>query len=341
MKELVGLVLGPGSVRAVVVRGAVVVWSGERSLTNDEPLRATLRELLASAPRRRRRRIGLGVVVESPHAQVRRLEGLPSLDGRLTARLVRENAPALFLKRDAGLAVAKVHCVGGAVWGAALDRNVVADVTAVARELRFVPRGIAAASEFLNRSSAHDLPATAASVDARTPLVWTRDQAGDVGEMRPRRVILAGLGVVGVALASAAATIARDAWEEKQMLRELAVHRTSEAEARRALSELRRVSTSLDERRTFDSKRGRLTGLIQEVASVLPESTAIVSLHVDSLDVNLVVLGPRLTEVVPALAGTTPAQSARIVGAVSHEVVDGAPFQRAATRFRRPTDRRR
>jgi hypothetical protein len=273
------------------------------------------------------------VIVEPPRVQVRRLEGLPALNDSLLARIVSENASALFLKREPGVIVTKPHRDGDALWGAALDRDVVEGVAAVARELRFELRAVAAWSDLVDRTC--DPVLVAARVDHRTPLAWSCGDgvSRDHARRRPTAMIAS---LVVAAGAAWGAPVLHDILDERRMVRELSLERNAEVEGRRSLAELAQVTRSLDDRMAFEGKRGRMTALIAELTHALPESTAIVSLRVDSANVNLVALGPRVTEVLPHL---TDARAAWIVGRISHESIDGARFERAALRFPRATRR--
>lgn len=339
MKSVVGMVIGRTSVSVAVVRGDVIDWLRESAIDAEEERRAVVRSLLETIPSTRRRRLALGVLVEPPLVQVRRLEGLPPVDERLLARLVSENAPALFLKRDGGMAIGKVHRMADGLWGAAFDRDVVEEIAAVAADLRFDLRGIAPVDAFREPIAfgSNDLCACAVGITSSTPLVWTRKAAEGRG-VAPRRLriaMVAALFVSGIAAWSA--PIVRAVADERRMGRALAGMRDVEAEALRSVTELRLVTQSLDERAAFDARREGMTVLVDEIARALPESTALLSFRADSLDVNLVALGPRVTEVLPALGRVSGSHSVRVVGTLSHELVDGVRLERAAFRFRRAT----
>jgi hypothetical protein len=60
-----------------------------------------------------------------------------------------------------------------------------------------------------------------------------------------------------------------------------------------------------------------------------------VSLRLDSLEGNLIVLAAHAADVLPQLADLTGAVAPRIMGSVTREVQGGAHVKRAAIRFRR------
>jgi len=238
------------------------------------------------------------------------------LDRLTTDRWARQGVRTLLRAAWLGTCVWCIGLGGHLLWG---------------WSLRFDLLGVAASSQFLNADSA----GSAAHLNHRSPLVWTRE---DVNRDRRRfRAIAAMTGAV--ALVASAVPIVHAALDESRMRRELVDSHRIESDARRALAELRRLSRSLDERAAFDASRGRVTHVLTAVADALPDSTAMLSLRVDSLEVNLVALSPRVTQVLPALDAVS--QSVRIIGPVSHEVVDGNRFERAAFRLRHTAQRLR
>ena len=331
MRDVIGVVVRRSSITAALVRRNAIAWSAERSLQGDDDREQVLRELLTAAPGKGRRKRRLGVIVEPPVAQVRRLEGIPTLTDPLTARLVRENASAFFLKRESGVVITSVCRSEGAVWGAALDGDLVRDITMVADSLRFDLRGVAASSEFLHADGA----IAAADLNRRSPLVWTREAVRH--ETRRFRAMTAA--TLGIAMLASTAPILRTLLDETRMRRELKGTQSIEADARRAFGELRRLSGRLEERASFDSSRGQVTRLLARMGDALPDSTALLSLRVDSLEVSLVTFSPRVTDVLPALGGVS--QSVRIIGPVSHELLDGKRLERATFRLLRPVKRLR
>ena len=144
--------------------------------------------------------------------------------------------------------------------------------------------------------------------------------------------------MIAVAAIAFLAPIIRSAVDERRMSREIAALRPLELEAAQTSTELRRVTQLLAQRNDFDARRGRMLRLVSGIAAVLPESTAIVSIRADSLDVNLIALGPRVTELLPALVAVAEPKSPRVVGSVAHDLQSGVHLQRAAFRFRRQSN---
>ena len=118
-------------------------------------------------------------------------------------------------------------------------------------------------------------------------------------------------------------------------LRLAARHAAGRAEAARIETDLRRVTASLDRIDRFESGRGDLALLLAALARVLPDSTALLSLRVDTVEVSLSVLTPRAADAVSALASADNVVSPRIAGSVMRDASTRATLERATIRFRR------
>ncbi len=110
---------------------------------------------------------------------------------------------------------------------------------------------------------------------------------------------------------------------------------TLRADQSRIERSLRDVTSQLDQLRRLNADRGRLTLLLGELSRALPESTAIVSLRVDSLDGSFVAVTPRAADILPELRAVHGITTPRIVGAVIRESMGPARVERATVRFRR------
>jgi len=116
---------------------------------------------------------------------------------------------------------------------------------------------------------------------------------------------------------------------------ELARFRASDSAASTIDAELRRTTAELDRINQFQIARGRVTALLGAISEALPDSTALVSLRVDSLEGNIVALTPHAATVLPALFDVSDVVAPRIVGSVTREVQGTAHVERASIRFRR------
>jgi hypothetical protein len=116
---------------------------------------------------------------------------------------------------------------------------------------------------------------------------------------------------------------------------ELATFHLSAAASARVDAELRRTTAELDRVHQFAATRGRTIALLAALSEALPDSTALVSLRVDTLEGNVVVLAPHAATVLPALFDVPGIFVPRIVGSVTREVQGTARVERASIRFRR------
>jgi hypothetical protein len=106
-------------------------------------------------------------------------------------------------------------------------------------------------------------------------------------------------------------------------------------ESGRVRVELSRVSAQLDRIDRFQKARGKTTKLIGAISAAIPDSTAVVTLRVDSVEGSFVVLTPRAADVLSELASTDGIVSPKIAGSVTREMQGSARLERATVRFRR------
>lgn len=133
----------------------------------------------------------------------------------------------------------------------------------------------------------------------------------------------------------------------------LAIRRADRAGARLAAlgkgqHELRQVEASLAASTTtlntiaaFERSRRSATLLLAELAMALPESTAVTTLHTDSVGGALTVLAPRAAGALEAVSHIPLVSRAQVTGAVTREMTNGVELERASLRFvfRRPEPR--
>jgi hypothetical protein len=138
-----GVAVGAREIRAVLLRGGVVQWHECVPFADAHAIAATLRDLLARAPR-----APLGVrtsVTMSPMwVQVKPLFGLPPLrDTRLATQLVRENQQAFFLWNGSAAAIPEVCHRRSGAWGAAFDKHAIDEVAVALRASKVGVRVVA------------------------------------------------------------------------------------------------------------------------------------------------------------------------------------------------------
>jgi hypothetical protein len=348
MKRL-GISLSRDAVHAVLVRGGRVVWHS--TIRGSESAIVALERLLAEVPSARLGRTSVRISLGVGHSYVKRIEGLPPVrQANLLNRVVRENADSFFLRLGARTLVSDVdRRADGSTWAAAFDGTLIDEALAVLRRRGLsvacvLPYAIASARE-IDRPAlkalgpeAHEFIAAygAALSSGLAPLTWRPP---------PDRSHTRALGIARVAssssllvLALCAALFARGVHAQRiaaTAASELAALQGAETDAARVDAELRRTAADLDRFRQLESTRGRVTALLGALSEALPDSTALVSLRVDSLDATFVALTPHAADVLPPLFGVRGLVAPRIVGSVTREVQGTAHVERATIRFRR------
>jgi hypothetical protein len=134
----VGLGIASDAARAVIVRGASIVWSSEAVRDDGEPLSAAIQRVLAKAPVRRWPRLRVNVAIGPTMAQTKHLTGLPPIDdARTLARMVAEGSSRFFLRNGAPLVTTAVRVTkAGEAWACALDSHAVEEVARACRLAR-------------------------------------------------------------------------------------------------------------------------------------------------------------------------------------------------------------
>jgi hypothetical protein len=102
------------------------------------------------------------------------------------------------------------------------------------------------------------------------------------------------------------------------------------------LQELAAATAALNEIERFAGSRRSMTQFLGDLADALPDSTAMVTLRVDSAGGSMTVLSRAAATVIPRLATIADIAESRISGAVTREVVEGVQLQRVAVRFASP-----
>ena len=98
-------------------------------------------------------------------------------------------------------------------------------------------------------------------------------------------------------------------------------------------SSLASATTALNSVAAFERSRQSATLLLAEVALALPDSTAVTTLHVDSLGGTLTLLAPRAASALEAVSGLPLMARVQMNGAVTREIAGGVQLERASLRF--------
>jgi hypothetical protein len=117
--------------------------------------------------------------------------------------------------------------------------------------------------------------------------------------------------------------------------RELARNRRVQIELAQDENELRRITQMLNRIESFRAERGRVTRILGELAQSIPESTAMLTFHVDSVEGAFTAIAPHVADVLPELESVREIVAPRIVGSVTREVLGGVHVERASFRFHR------
>jgi hypothetical protein len=116
---------------------------------------------------------------------------------------------------------------------------------------------------------------------------------------------------------------------------ELTKNHRAQLELARTEGDLRRVTQLLNRVESFRAERGRVTRILGELAESIPDSTAMLTFHVDSVEGAFTAIAPHVADVLPELATVDGIVAPRIVGSVTREVFGGVHVERASFHFRR------
>lgn len=362
-----GIAFGAREVRAVLVRKQAVQWSGAAPLHGIDSIGAAVAALAAQLPASAKGQRAV-VVAGSAWVRVKPIDGLPAMkSARLATQLLRENTQAFFLSRGGPLVVADVHFpAADAPWGAAFDRDAVIEMTRALRAARIqvkeiVPASMALSAVFpgkevtwkdhghyymvgaqaesaLRDDARSHLDAYAAAVAPRQiPLAWRPEP----DRARSRWLAVVRTASLGTALTAAAgfATVGpglRAKAFSSTASAELARREPARQELVRGEADLRRVTQLLDRVESFKANRGQVSRLLGDLSQSIPESTAILTFHVDTAEGGFTAIAPHIADVLPELGAVTDAVAPRIIGSVTRETMNGLHLERATFRFRRP-----
>jgi hypothetical protein len=198
-------------------------------------------------------------------------------------------------------------------------------------------RESSAAIRSLGEEARHYLAAfAAATCPLNHPLTW-RPPADPrrVRSLARLRLGVAGATLVLSATAAAVAPGIRASVDARTTTRLAARREAVRVEAERIESDLRNVTAALDRVERFVSRRDDIPLLLAELARTLPDSSALLSLRIDSVETSLSVLTPHAADVIVELANAERVVAPRIVGSVVRDAGARTPLERATIRFRR------
>jgi hypothetical protein len=115
---------------------------------------------------------------------------------------------------------------------------------------------------------------------------------------------------------------------------ELAGLQTRAAAAARSGHSFARTLDDLGRVSSYDATRRSMTITMGQIASALPDSTAVVTIRIDTTGVDLVALSLPGAPILTDISRLPGVEGAQFVGALTRELVAGQEFQRTALRFR-------
>ena len=356
MRSRIGVAIDAAELRAVLVESGVVRWHATTRLVAAQSANDALRDLFVGAPSAARR-ARTTVVLSREWVQAKPLPGFPAVkSARLASQLLRQNEQSFFLATGRTRTIVDLHVAAdGTPWGAAFDTGVLDEISRGATSarlklVRVAPLVVAlsaldasgdarapAALQPIGEDAASYLGAYAAAfAPRRLPLAWHPPSH----RRHPRRWTIAGRAVAYAALSAAAAFAAlapaiRAARSSRDLERQLEELRPRQAEVQRTQLELTRVTDAMNRIAAFSAHRGEVTRLLATLSRVIPESTALLTVRIDSVDGAFTAIAPRVADVMPTLVTENGIVAPRIVGSMTREVTGGAQVERAAFRFRR------
>jgi len=198
-------------------------------------------------------------------------------------------------------------------------------------------RESSAALRLLGEEARHHLAAFAASTcPPKHPLTWR--PPADPRRVRSLARLRLGVAAAALVLCATAAAVAPGARASVDASRANRLAERGEAvrvEAERTERDLRQVTATLDRVDRFASRRDDIPLLLADLALALPDSTALLSLRIDSVETSLSVLTPHAADAIVELGHVKSVVSPRILGSVVRDAGARTPLERATIRFRR------
>jgi len=302
-----------------------------------------VRENAASFFLRRGQRLSVGSIVREAngrlwaaafeHTALTEIAGALAASGCIRVRAIPSAA-----------AIASVVAAGTHVWldgDTAIEMTV--DTSGLHRVRAFDGRGVQSSLATPEHFGAMGLESAAvvaafgaAIAKHRASHVWEPERPTRVAT-RWTRVRLA-VSIVLVVLSSLAALLAPGIHArlfvarlrgDASRLRSVSVQEAREnAELSRAWLIIRQVDA-------VRARRGRITRQLGALSQALPESTAFVTIRIDSAGGSFTALSQHAADVLPQLADIEDMAGARIAGTITRENVGGAQLERATFRFER------
>lgn len=315
--RLVGVELARGELTRIV----------EKSIGEGESLSEALAGVLRELRGPRRAGSSLGVSISDRRCRSGALYAVdPQLDATSVAAQLRASPESFFTGAPGSLITGSVWVDDGVWHGVVLDRDLAATLVDVCADAHCRLRGI------LGDARQADLDALAlAAAKLRPDAERTVDLSLTTRVETTRRRHRAGLVLASVVLLAWAA--AAPAMGHRRELAHLRIEeRWVEAtiETHRTTLQARELSPDLVlSVQQLHRDRARLADLLQTLAAILPDSSAIVSLAIRDRSGTLILLSTDVGDAIARTASVPELASLRVAGVIAHESQAGAELQRA------------
>ena len=176
-------------------------------------------------------------------------------------------------------------------------------------------------------------------LSSRSPLAWRPGHDERRTRQRRWRVVTVTALVAAAALAAfiaPTARVIRSGSAAKREVDALVGVRNRVAQRTAALS---RVSQGLDLIQGFVTERRSVVFLLRDLTTALPESTAILSIRIDSAGASISAVAPHAADIIPTLTGVDGVVLPRLVGAVTRDMVGSFGSSARRSDFVFPTGR--
>ena len=324
MRDRLRLIVGR-DLRVEATRGRSLRWSGAAEFTGADDLARAIAELAAHPELAGIRRIG--VALEAPVVQVRRLDGLPAARRSVLARMVAMQAGRYFRRNGKPLVTDAEPLAGRAWWRR--EKVPAPGVRAAAVEepwLTAILAGAAAAGLEVDRIA----PAAAPRLRLMPMAVRAAHRAAD---LRYTRRILTAAAVLW--LGAGGVYVARLAGEARRIERALDQLREPVAAVMQVRAKLDRITATLTGLDDDAAGRGAMTTRLAALAGALPDSAYLTSVELGDSGGVVTGASTRAAVVVPALAASPLLSDARLDGPVVQDETGGIRRERFTIRFGR------
>lgn len=339
MRLRIGISIDGDAIHAVAVRRRAVVWRGACIARSRDGLRDDISALLKPCPRAKHSRAV--AVLGSGHARVKPLRGFEKVSRpELVDQAILANPERFFLREERGLVFSHAFKGDGGVW----------HVAAFSRATTLAAEGgcIDASVELVrclarvtgpSMSLPEDLDVEfgrayqAATEKGRSQFYSNSDSTNSRIRLRRRmrRRLLGGL----IAAACIAVLIAPTISAER--LRRAATAQLEEARiplrpVAASMAALAKATSMLRRIDEFDRSRQSMLRYLSSLSDALPESTAVLSMRVDTATATTVIVTRSGPSVLGEFAAMPQLVAPRLIGAVSREQIGGVEYDRLAVR---------